>query len=384
MSLNVNHFINGYSSLKITLVISSLEAGGAQRVMCTMANYWSNKGWQVTLISLSGVKEDFYSLDSDVKRIGLDSLKPSENHIQAVYHNFKRLFTLRKAIKNSSADVVISFMDRMNVMTLISTCGLGLPVLISERIDPREQDIGRLWSFLRGRVYPLASKLVVQSKPVLAWASGRWPTLSSVVIHNPVFIPDKKAPSAEVLDPEFSWCIGIGRLVRQKGFDLLIDAFSALLRMGSKNWRLVILGEGEQRDALEKQIEDLGLSGQVLIPGEVKNPADYLDQADLFVMSSRYEGFPNVLLEALACRLPVVATDCPSGPGEIIQQNYNGILVEADSTAALTEAMQRLTQSRELRDQLAQNAAKSVSKFGVERIMKQWEEAIEQAIKTVP
>jgi len=369
--------------LKITFVISSLEAGGAQRVMCTMANYWNINGWQVTLISLSGVDHDFYSLNSGVKRVGLDLLTHSENPTQAVYWNLKRLMMLRRAIRSSTPDVVISFMDRMNIMTLISSYGLGIPVLISERIDPREQNIGRFWSFLRDRVYPIATKLIVQSKPVLDWASGRWPTLNSLVIHNPVFVPEEKA-SAQILDPELKWCIGIGRLVRQKGFDLLIDAFSNLVKTGLyDNWYLIILGEGGERDALQRQVETSGLAGRVSMPGEVKNPADYLYQADIFVMSSRYEGFPNALLEALACRLPVISTDCPSGPGEIIQQNINGILVDTDSSVALANEMGRLMESKALRDRLGKSAVESVSGFGVENIMKQWEEAIEEATKTV-
>lgn len=348
-----------------------------------MANYWNNKGWEVTLISLAGNDHDFYSLNAGVERVGLDSLSHSENLIQAVYLNLKRLIMLRREIRNSSPDVVISFMDKMNVMTLISSYGLNIPVLISERIDPREQNIGRFWSSLRDRVYPLATKLVVQSKPVLDWASGRWPSLKSVVIHNPVFVPERQT-STEVLVPGLNWCIAIGRLVSQKGFDLLIDAFSNLVKTGSYDrWHLIILGEGGERDALEKQIENSGLTGRVLMPGEVKSPADYLYEADIFVLSSRYEGFPNVLLEAMACGLPVISTDCPSGPSEIIQQNINGVLVDKDSSVALANEMQRLMESQVLRENFGKSAVERVSGFGVEHIMKQWEDAIEEATKKV-
>lgn len=369
--------------MKITFVISSLEAGGAQRVMCMLANYWDNNGWQVTLISLSDLGHDFYQLNTGVKRVGLDLLKPSQNLVHAICLNFQRLLKLRQSIQNSSPEVVISFADRMNVMTLISSYGLGIPVLISERIDPREHNIGRFWCALRDRFYPRAKKLVVQSQPVLIWASKRWPKLESEVIHNPVTVIESKA-STEVIAAEYKWCIGVGRLVRQKGFDLLINAFSNLVKTGAyDDWRLIILGEGEERDELETQVEISGLTDHVLMPGEVKNPADYLYQADLFVMPSRYEGFPNALLEALACGLPVISTDCPSGPAEIIQQNINGMLVDKDNPAALASEMEKLMGSQALREQLGKNAVKSVSGFEVASIMKQWEDAIEEATKAV-
>lgn len=361
-----------------------MEAGGAQRVMSLMANHWVKKGWQVTLISLSGIESDFYQLDPAVNRVGLDLLNPSVNRVHAMISNFRRLFVIRRVIKTSSPDVIISFMDKMNVLTLLSTLGSSLPVLVSERIDPRKQSIGQPWTFLRDRIYPTATKLVVQTKSVLDWASGRWPTLSSVVIHNPAISPEQNA-SSQLLEPEFKWFIGVGRLVRQKGFDLLIEAFSDLVNKGmAHNWRLIILGEGEERRALERQVESSGLAGWISMPGEVKNLGEYLLQSDVFVLSSRYEGFPNALLEAMSSGLAVVSTDCPTGPNEIIQQNLNGILVENNSSIALAGGMSKLMQSQKLRDRLSEGASKSVSRFGLQEIMTKWEEVIEEAIKTIP
>ena len=252
--------------------------------MSIMANYWANKDWQVSLITLSGEGYDFYPLDKRINRIGLDYQFPSNSIVRAIYFNIKRLFLLRAAIKQSEPDVVISFMDRMNVMVLIATIGLKATVLISERVDPSKQFIGKGWNTLRKLVYPFARHLIVQSTVVLQWANNNWPRLSSVIIVNPVFVSVNNG--SQVLDQNFQWCIAMGRLTEQKGFDLLLSAFAqAKSNDLLDKWRLVILGEGEQRKILKHQITRLGLTKEVVMPGRVKNPEDYLNQADIFILS---------------------------------------------------------------------------------------------------
>jgi len=349
--------------------------------MTLMANYWSDKEWQVTLITLSDHYHDFYYLESGVKRIGLNCLGPSRNALHACFWNIKRLRLLRQEIEYSSPDVIISFMDRMNVMTLLASMGLNIPILISERIDPREHVTGKIWTFLRNRLYVYAKILIVQSSSVKGWATENWPQLSNTVIFNPVIIPIKNK-SDYVLNPTFKWCVAMGRLTDQKGFDILLSAFSKLIgREGGDHWRLVILGEGEQRSLLEKQCRDLGIKEYVQMPGRVKNPADYLYKADLFILSSRYEGFPNALLEAMACGLPVISANCPSGPAEIIQHNVDGILVESENSNVLADAMERLVKNEKLRTRLAHQAVESVRRFSPEVIMEQWESLIYESLE---
>ena len=362
--------------LKITLIISSLSAGGAERVMSSMANYWVGRAWSVTIITLADSADDFYFLEPDVKRVALNCLSPTTNIIDAGLGNLRRLYLLRTAISKSSPNVVVSFVDKTNVLTVMALAGLKVPVIISERIDPRMYPIGGVWSFLRKRLYSRASVLVVQHEKTLKWAELNWPMLESLVVRNPV-VPPARTIVANCLSPDFNWCIAMGRLSDQKGFDVLINAFSDIANKDVRgNWRLVILGEGEERSSLESLVERLGLKERVLMPGLVKTPADYLSQADLFVMTSRYEGFPNALLEAMACGLPALSVDCDTGPRSIIRNEVDGLLVPQDDRASLVSSMKILMNDEDLREQYGARAKEVCERFSFTRFSQAWDDLV--------
>jgi glycosyltransferase involved in cell wall biosynthesis len=145
--------------------------------------------------------------------------------------------------------------------------------------------------------------------------------------------------------------------------------------LAGPTWQLVILGEGPERASLQRQVEELGLQGSVLMPGVVRDPEQWLQHAELFVLSSRFEGFPNALLEAMQCGLPVAAFDCPSGPGEIVRHEQTGLLVPPGDTEALSAAISRLANDENLRRRLGSAAAADVAtRFSLERISAMWEE----------
>jgi glycosyltransferase involved in cell wall biosynthesis len=164
----------------------------------------------------------------------------------------------------------------------------------------------------------------------------------------------------------------MGRLVRQKGFDLLLEAF-ARCRTSHPRWTLRILGRGEERQALEAQARALNLGDAVEFAGVVKNPQDHLAQSQLFVLSSRYEGFPNALLEAMASGLAVVATDCPTGPADIVTHDENGLLVPAGDVGALAAAMDRLMSDAGERRRLGERAREVQARFAPETILAAWD-----------
>ncbi|HOJ13720.1 MAG TPA: glycosyltransferase family 4 protein [Deltaproteobacteria bacterium] len=361
------------------LVVSSLSAGGAERVVAEIANWWSKKGRKVTVITLAGKEHDHYKLDPPVGRVALDIWGRTFIPWFVIGKGIKRYTKIRGHIRGLSPDIVVSFMDTNNVRTLIALAGTGVPVIACERTDPRHHDIGLYWSFMRRVTYPLCSALVVQTEAVAAsWARRVVPARKVAVIPNFV----RTMPETEETGPlhDEPVILTVGRLGREKGHDLLIRAFAALgeVRTG---WRLVILGEGKERKNLERLASSLGIQDSVLMPGVVPEPAHWLYKAPIFVLPSRYEGFPNALLEAMAAGCAVIAADCPSGPAEIVKNDHNGILVPTEDVPALCAAMKRLILAKDLRDHLGRNAAHVSSTFSQHTIMQAWDSLVDHYLQ---
>jgi GalNAc-alpha-(1->4)-GalNAc-alpha-(1->3)-diNAcBac-PP-undecaprenol alpha-1,4-N-acetyl-D-galactosaminyltransferase len=358
--------------MQLTLVISSLQGGGAERVMTNMANHWAAKQWNITLLTFDdGAIPPFYKLDSRVRHIPLAVARQSENIQSALRNSVNRVWALRRAICDSRPDAVISFMDKTNVATLLATRGSNVPVIASERIDPGRQPIGKLWERLRRVTYTWADLIIVQSDAALKYFPASLQARAQV-IPNPVLLPPRYRSSKAVNN---SLLISVGRLDHQKGFDLLLRAFASV-RERHNEWALTILGEGPKRRELESLKNELGLDECVFLPGRVEDVYQHLAQADLFVMPSRYEGFPNALCEAMSCGLPAISTDCPSGPRDIINDGINGILVANEDVTSLAEAMDRLMGSEVERNRLAERAFEVTSRFALEKIMELWEDAL--------
>lgn len=365
--------------MRLTLVIHSLSSGGAERVMSIMSNYWAKKGWEITLFTFDdGTVPPFYDLDSRIHNIPLGIAGVSSNSIAAVWNNIDRIQKVRAAICKSQPEAVISFLDTTNVITLLATLGLNIPVLVDEQIHPALYPTGRMWDTLRRWTYPRASRVVAVTERALNYFS---PQIRSrgCTIPNPALSIEVAETSDKLLDRPC--LIAVGRLEEQKGFDLLLQAFAAL-KDHYPEWKLAILGTGALRAELESLRARLGLTERVEFKGAVKNPFDFLQQADLFVMSSRFEGFPNALCEAMACGLPVISTDCPSGPQEIIRDGVDGILVPNEDVAALAQAMQRLMSDEGERKRLAARAPEVTERFSIEKVMGMWEALLQEAIAT--
>lgn len=360
--------------MRLTLVIASLKRGGAERVMSTLASAWSNQGKLVTLITLEAQEAPAYPLESAVRLIPLGSAGASKSFFQGLWRNFHRVRILRHAIRESRPDIVVSFMDSTNVLTILATRGMGKPLVISERIDPSLYHIDRPWRFLRRLLYRFADELVCQTAPALA----RFQAIARVrgrVIPNPIESPGftRSGPSSKPAAQAGYTMAAMGRLVPQKGFDLLLRAFSKIAGR-EPDWTLLIYGEGPQREELEMLTEKLNLAGRVCFPGAVTNPFDRLREADLFVFSSRYEGFGMALAEAMACGLPVVSFDCPEGPRQIIQHNVDGLLVPAQDIDALADALEYLIRHEEERRRLATRAPDVCRRFNLENILEMWDQ----------
>lgn len=356
--------------MRLTFIISSLGAAGAERIMSGLANHISQQGHHVSFITLDKSEADHYTLAKEINRIQLNIYTQSRNVFDSLIATLKRLIRIRRSIIATQPDVVLTFIDMSNIRVIAALLGSGLPIVVSERVDPSAYSIGASWEWLRRRLYPFSAKLVVQTHSVENWAKTFMPAQKISVIPN--FIRKVDLGNAKPSElPDKQTIIAAGRLVRQKGFDILINAFHQS-QLNKRGWQLVILGEGSDRVALENQISQLDLNNCVLLPGQVTSIESWFEYANMFVLSSRFEGFPNVLLEAMACGLPCIAFDCPSGPSDIIRHMDNGLLISPKNIDELSKAMQLLVDNQVLADGLSSESVKIVEEYSIERVANEW------------
>jgi GalNAc-alpha-(1->4)-GalNAc-alpha-(1->3)-diNAcBac-PP-undecaprenol alpha-1,4-N-acetyl-D-galactosaminyltransferase len=362
--------------VRLTLVIHSMSNGGAERVVATMANAWVARGWEITLLTFDdGHEPSFYPLDSRVDHRPLGVATDSSGAIQAIKSNLDRIRLIRHAVTSSRPEVVVSFLDMVNVRVLLATRGLGIPTIVMEQTDPGQKQLGASWNTLRRLLYPRASRLVVLSETARSYFAAAIQK-RSVIIPNPIAIELPNATDGPA-NSSGRTVVAMGRFAPEKGFDLLLDAFASIASQ-HPDWQLAIWGDGPLRPQLEAHRERLGLTNRVAMPGRTTQPFAVLRQADLFVMSSRREGFPLALGEAMACGLPAVSFDCPSGPREIIRHEMDGLLVPDGDVAALAAALSRLMSNDAERERFAARAVDVNERFGAERVLGQWESMLRE------
>jgi glycosyltransferase involved in cell wall biosynthesis len=359
--------------IKIVVVLPGLGAGGTEHVVNVLANEWAARGRAVTILTFESADfVPYYPFVAGVAIRWLALMPRRAGRIRSVAATLQRIRLLRRALLDVSPDVVVSFLTRTNVMSLIAASGLNVPVVVSERNNPAAQKVGRVWGLLRTRLYPSAFGLVTMTRGAMDYFDPRM-RRRSWVIPNPVDLPKaRRAPMASKV------LTAVGRLVPQKGFDLLLRAFAEISN-DFPDWRLVIWGEGEERARLEAERSRLGLDERVEMPGVTARPGIWIDGTDAFVLSSRFEGWGIVLLEAMAAGLPVVSFDCQWGPREMIEDEVNGILVTPESVGALAFALRRLLGDEALRARLGRAATKSTRRFTTANVVDRWDEVVDAA-----
>ncbi len=349
--------------MKILFIISSLSSGGAERVLSNLANHLCQKH-DIIIATFSNV-DAFYPLDKRVKHLKLDLLKQSTSSWDSVRNNLNRFVVLVKLIKEVSADINISFMTQTNILAILASRLVRQKIIIAER-TVYDFYQSKIINLARRITYPLSDYLITQT----IVDSKNYTFVKNIeVIYNPLFMHGIESKKEKIV-------LAAGRLDRQKGFQLLIEAFN---RLDSSAWKLVIAGDGVQREELLHLIDELKIDNVELI-GKRTDLFSWYAKASIFVLSSQKEGFPNVLLEAMASGCAVVSFDCPHGPREIIDNMINGILVENQNRKKLAQTMQRLMNDAELRDRLSKEAIKVKEKYQMEKIAKQWEEIFKRVV----
>lgn len=367
--------------MRLLFFIHSLSGGGAERVTANLANHWAGKGWDITVVTLASRSLDFYELCPAVKRIALELAGDSGHVLVGLLQNLRRVFALRRVLRQINPDIALGMMTSANVLLALAAWGLPtLRAVGSERIHAPQMPLSNLWEGLRRCAYGRLAAVTALTGESADWLKAHTSARRVPVIPNAA--PWPLPAQAPRLGPD-SVCssgrhllLAVGRLDMQKGFDWLIESFSVLARK-YPGWDLVILGEGPLRTTLEGQVRASGLEKRLFLPGRAGNVGEWYERANLYVLSSRFEGFPNTLAEAMAYGLPAVSFDCDTGPRDIIRHGVDGLLVPPGNVVALTSALGRLMGDAAIRQQFAERAVEARERFSIERIAGLWEELFE-------
>jgi len=365
--------------MKICFLVSSLNAGGAERVATTLCNAWSRRGDNVTLIAtFSGGGQPFYSVAEPVELVSLAELAGSTGKGLSSY--VKRFHSLRMALKDRKPDVVISFLPPVNVAAILATAFTKLPLIICERNDPSSRSPLDIWEISAKLTFWRAGMMTVQTDAVARRIRSRYPGLRLVrTVPNP--LPDAiTAYERSVPNGARKILLFMGRLDPQKQPAKAIDAFSQLAGRFS-DWDLHVYGEGPLRADLQARIDASKLNHRIMLKGRTESPWDVMAAADAFLMTSRHEGFPNALLEAMGLGLPCVVTDCPSGPREMTRGGIDALLVPNGDDIALVNALERVMGDARWRCKLGARARESVlRRYTLSRVLDIWDAAFSEVM----
>ena len=356
------------------IVIHSLNGGGAERVAVDLSAYWVERGYKVTLVTQTDAASDVYPLHPQVQRHALGMAAASGGGLRGVVANLRRVWAIRRLVKRERPTIVLGMMTTSSVLAVVAARGLPCRVIATEHTHPPSQELSEMWLRLRRWAYPQAAAVVALTTGTAAWISEHIPGSNVTVIPNAVRWP---LPDSEpVVEPPATEgrhrLLAAGRLHPHKGFDLLIRAFEEIARY-FPDWDLVILGEGDSREALERQIEDAGLGDRISMPGRVGNMRQWYETSHLYVLSSRVEGLSNTLLESMASGLAPVAFDCETGPREIVRHGIDGVLVKpAGDPEALAAHLSDMMAHPQQRRAYARRAVDVRDRFSTPRIMALW------------
>lgn len=368
---------------KILFVIPSLAGGGAERVLLDILTHLNREKFTPHLALFEKKGEYLDQISKDVTVYDLNK----RNRVDF----FKLIFLLAyKIYPDIKPDIVVSFLDYTNLVTLVSK-GLSFvkpKVIITEHGNLARSHKNERRKNIRGlftrTFYPLSDKIIAVSQGTMRDLKKNFniPTNKAKVIYNGVNVEAVTKLAQEGVDgygfrdksvPVITAC---GRLTDQKNYSLLLKAFAKINKRVKAN--LIILGEGRKSEFLENLIKDLELCDSVFLPGFQMNPFKYIAKSDVFVLSSSWEGFGKVIIEAMACRVSVVSTDCPYGPNEIITENVDGLLVPVGDTDAMAEAILKLLKDELLRKRLAEAGRKRAEDFRVEKMIAEYERVFEE------
>lgn len=359
---------------KIILYIDSMQKGGAQRVMSNLAQHYIEMGKQVILVNdikpIRGIPE--YDLNPGIKRIFLDK-RFSENKIKK---NIDRIKVLRRVLEEEKADCIISFVGPPNIRMLLASIGLKTKKIVSVRNDPNIEYGSGIKKYISKLVFLLADGCVFQTEDAADYFFRHTQKISRIIL-NPVNI---KFFNQERFDIKKEIAV-VGRLELQKNNKLAIKAFSQIINTYS-DYKLIFYGEGSLLEELKCYADNLNVSKYINFYGLCDDIEKKLAQSAIFLMTSDYEGMPNVVMEAMAIGVPVIVTDCPcGGPRSLIQKSEQGILVPCNDVDSIKSALIKIISDDKLRERYGKEAKARAEDFRPIKVFKQWDDYLEEISK---
>ncbi|TXN35977.1 glycosyltransferase [Flagellimonas hymeniacidonis] len=372
--------------MTIGILIYSLGGGGAERVVSYLLDYFHTSKVNVALVLMN--QKIVYDIPKDIPVFYIEKSKSNESGLIKLFKVPFLAYKYARLCKKEKITHSLSLMTRPNyINTLSGYFNRSSKIIISERAYPSFQygygDLkSRINKLLIKKIFKRAHGVIANSKGNCNDLIENFNVPKDIirVIYNPIALARIEESSAikDYFDPTYINLITVGRLDQGKNHKLLIDAIKNLDKV-----RLYILGNGELQEELERQIKELDLQNNVFLLGFVENPFEFLKASDIFVFSSNHEGFPNVLLEALACGLPIISTNCKAGPSEILEvsdersnaimHSKYGFLVPVGNTKCMTEAILKLTSNNQFRSQFENIAKKRAAQFELRTILKKYE-----------
>ena len=356
---------------KIFLIISSIEKGGTQKNIIDLFNHWGKKGHDIKIITFD---KNVGCLDPAVKKnfINLNLKKNSNNFFQSVFNNFKRIYKLRKVFKNNQYNYIFSFISTTNILTIIANIGLKNKLIICERNDVEFQNIPKLWRILRKIFYRFTDVITANSLKSCRFLEKFISKKKIFFIPNHIFLKKKRnnIKKKKII-------LAIGRLHYQKGFDILIESFY-LSKLYLKGWSLVILGEGPERKKLERKVKQLKINNKVFFKGFV-NPKNWYKRSQFFILSSRFEGTPNVLLEAISMGLPTIITNNCSGALYYVKDKISTLVVKSENVNELSKTINKLACNKILQRKIIFESLKKIKTLAdSKKIFNKWDLILEK------
>lgn len=346
----------------MVFVISSMSRGGAERVVSILSNYYVRNGWDVT-IAMLWHNIVGYELDRRIKLINFSNEKISPKKYLPIV-----ISKLTKYFLKTKPDVAISFIAENSIVTGIASKIAGVRHITSERIDPNEVKRSFILQKTINYFYKKCESVILQTERAKRFFSKKIQN-KAVVIGNPIHV------NAFAKEEKRKKIVTAGRLEKQKNHRMLINSFAKVSKL-YPDYELHIYGEGRLRNELQKQIDEMNLGEKVYLVGNVENIHEQISDAQMFVLSSDYEGLSNALLEAMMMGIACVSTDC-AGSDEVIENYENGVLVPVGDEEKITKAILKLIEDKEMRNKISANSAKSVERFKTENIINLWVKVIE-------